>query len=95
MASTGSPSPPSGDENRGRLITAVISFCIMAVLSLFIPYATIGVGIMLAVIGGFALIWERVILMRRVWWFYFIGGLLLASYGVYLSLSYLKQLSLT
>lgn len=78
------PLPAAPADTRRRVISASVTLFVTAILSLFIPYATLFVGLFIAAIGGAALLWEKVPVMRRMWGIYVAAGLLLAVYGFYL-----------
>lgn len=85
---TAQPTQIDPADTRRRVISASVTLFVTAFLSLFIPYATLAVGIFIAIIGSAALLWEKVPTVRRMWLIYLFGGLLLAAYGLYLARIY-------
>jgi hypothetical protein len=85
------PTQQTPADTRRRIISASVTLFVTALLSLFIPYATLVVGLCIAIIGGAALRWESVPVVRRMWGVYLVGGLLLAIYGLYLVRIYTKN----
>jgi hypothetical protein len=79
------------DDSRKRTTTALVSLFIMALLSLFIPYASVILGVLVGMIGSLGLIVEKVPAMRRVWYIYLAAGVGLLAFGIYLQSLYKPQ----